>query len=239
VGDCNWRRYLGGTQYNSIFSHFLSLYLSEGANAWIWQQAEPRNILETLASGLGEAQTRHLVMEYRARLALVDFGPWRETMIDRGIDSAWGDTLNRECGNGPDAEDYLATAYAPTTTNGTTIVPDDYTLPGWSGANQIPLDVTGDEVRLRFDPEGANMRLQLAYWADDGTAVYSQPVESGELCLRLDKAPRNDVVIAVVSNTDHVYTGDAIRHAKYDYSIEMLGGVSATADRTTRWFLND
>ena len=72
--------------------------------------------------------------------------------------------------------------------------------------------------------------------ADDGTAVYSQPVESGELCLRLDKPPRNGVVIAVVSNTDYVFTGDSMRQAKYDYSVDMVEGATSTADRTTRWF---
>jgi hypothetical protein len=46
---------------------------------------------------------------------------------------------------------------------------------------------------------------------EDGTAVYSQPVESGELYLRLHRAPRRGVVTAVVSNTDYVYTGDATR----------------------------
>lgn len=98
--DCNWRRYLGGTQYNSILSHFLSLHVSEGANVWLGAQQNPRNILETLATGLGEEQTRHLVMEYRARTALVDFGPWRDSIISQGINYTWGDNLNRECGSG-------------------------------------------------------------------------------------------------------------------------------------------
>ncbi len=237
VGGENWRRYLGGTQYSSVFSHFLHQCLSPGANAWIWQQAEPRNILETLATGLGDEQTRHLVMEYRARLALVDLGPWRDALL-RVINGEWGSTIRREIGTA-DTPEYQAVAYAPTTTNGSTIVPDEYTLPGWSGSNQIPLVVSGSQVRLDFKPEGANMRMQLAYWAEDGTAVYSRPVASGELCLRLDQAPKDGVVIAVVSNTDYVYTGDEIRGTKYDYSVDMVEGVSSTADRTTRWFLND
>jgi hypothetical protein len=83
------------------------------------------------------------------------------------------------------------------------------------------------------------MRMQIAYWAEDGTAVYSQPTESGEVCLRLDKPPKNDVVIAVVSNTDHIYEGEETRHARYDYTVEMVEGATSTADRTTRWFLND
>lgn len=240
VGDCNWRRYLGGTQYNSILSHFLALHVSKGANAWVWQQGNPRNILETLASGLGEEQTRHLVMEYRARQALVDFGPWRDSIINTGINNSWGQTLNRECaGAGGDPPDYLATAYAPTTTSGSTIIPDDYTLPGWSGANQIPLNVSGDQVRLNFKPEGANMKMQIAYWAEDGTAVYSQAVDEGELCLNLTKPPKDGVVIAVVSNTDHVYEGESTRTIRYDYSVDMVQGATGTADRTTRWFLNE
>ncbi len=237
VGGENWRRYLGGTQYNSVFSHFLNLYLSPGSNAWIWQQAQPRNILETLATGLGEEQTRHLIMEYRARQALVDFGPWRDSIMG-AINGEWGSNITREIGTA-DIPNYQAVSYAPTTTEGSTIVPDDYTLPGWSGANQIPLSVSGNQVRLNFSPEGANMRMQLAYWAEDGTAVYSQPVESGELCLRLDQAPKDGVVIAVVSNTDYIYTGDAIRFEKYDYSVDMVEGVSSTADRSVRYFLND
>lgn len=237
VGDCNWRRYLGGTQYNSILSHFLAQHVSEGANAWVWAQANPRNILETLAKGLGEEQTRRLVMEYRARQALVDLGPWRDSIINRGINNTWGQSLNRECGTGVNPPNYVASAYAPTTTQGNTIIPDEYTLPGWSGANQIPLNVSGNEVRLNFNPEDPNMRMQLAYWAEDGTAVYSQPVESGEACLRLDKAPNDGVVIAVVSNTDYVYQGEATRHAKYDYTVDMVEGVTSTASRTTRWFL--
>jgi hypothetical protein len=236
VGGENWRRFLGGTQYSSVFSHFLNLYVSEGANAWVWQQAQPRNILETLSTGLGDEQTRHLVMEYNARKALVDFGQWRDSIIGH-IDREWGSTINREIGTA-DIPEYQAVAYAPTTTNGSTIVPDDYTLPGWSGANQVPLSVSGDQVRVNFNPEAANMRMQLAYWAEDGTAVYSQPVDSGELCLNLDEAPKNGVVIAVVSNTDYIYTGDSIRFEKYDYSIDTVSGVNSTADRTTQWFLN-
>lgn len=212
--------------------------MSKGANAWVWQEGKHRNILETLAAGLGEDQTRHLIMEYRARQALVDFGPWRDSIVNQGINYTWGETLNAECGSNT-AEDYLSSAYAPTTTSGTTITPDDSTLPGWSGANQIPLTVSGNQVKLDFKPSGANMRMQLAYWAEDGTAVYSQPVTDGEVCLRLDKAPKNDVVIAVVSNTDYIYEGDETRHVKYCYTVDMVEGVTATADRETQWFLND
>jgi hypothetical protein len=70
------------------------------------------------------------------------------------------------------------------------ITPSLGTLPGWSGDNQIPLKVDGDRVRVNFAPQGNNMRMQLAYRAEDGTAVYSQPVESGEACLDIKSVKR-------------------------------------------------
>lgn len=69
--------------------------------------------------------------------------------------------------------------------------------------------------------------------------LYSQPVQSGEVCLSLEKAPKNGVVIAVISNTDYVYEGEASRTTRHDYSLEMVAGATGTADRTTQWFLND
>ena len=69
-----------------------------------------------------EEQTRHLVMEYRARTALVDFGPWRDSIINQGINYSWGDNLNRECGSGVNPPDYLSSSYAPTTTEGTQVL---------------------------------------------------------------------------------------------------------------------
>jgi hypothetical protein len=109
------------------------------------------------------------------------------------------------------------------------VTPSLNTLPGWSGANQIPFKVIGNRVRINFEPRSQNMRLQLAYRAEDGTAVYSQPVESGEACLNLNKQPKNGVVVAVVSNTNHLYKGEATRTQKHDYRLFMVEGVSATA----------
>ena len=151
-------------------------------------QRNPRNILETLASGLGEAQIRRLITEYRARQAC-GFRPLRDAIINTGINNTWGQTLNRECGTGTDPANYTSTAYAPTTTSGSTITPDDYTLPGWS-CDDSPLNVSGNEVRLNFKPVGANMRMQLAYWATDGTAVYSQPKRADNSACASTKRPR-------------------------------------------------
>jgi hypothetical protein len=233
-----WRDYLGGTQYNSAFSHFLAVWVSTGANAWIWSNTSYENILETLADGLGVEQTQRLIVEYRARQAMVDFGPWSDA-FRRPIDNNWGRVIGAEDIAGGilmEPEPYVASFYAETTNDNGTLIPNTETLPGWSGANQIPLVVDGSQVRLRFEPIAQNMRMQLVYRAEDGSAVYGQPVESGEACLRLDKAPRDGVVVAVVSNVDHIYEGEETRKRKHDYRIQLVEGVSSTASTTEQYF---
>lgn len=126
-------------------------------------------------------------------------------------------------------EPHQLTFYAATNQEGNTLIPAQNTLPGWSGANQIPLQVTGNKVRVDFEPFGNNMRLQLAYRAQDGSAVYSQPIETGEACLTLEKTPKNGVVVAIVSNTDYTYAGDETRKQKYDYRVHIQEGVCGTA----------
>jgi hypothetical protein len=54
--------------------------------------------------------------------------------------------------------------------------------------------------------------------------------------LRVDKPAKNSVVIAVISNTDYVYTGDAIRKKKYGYTLDLVSGVSGTASTTGKYF---
>ncbi|AJQ97211.1 hypothetical protein [Gynuella sunshinyii] len=227
-----WRDYLGGNQYNSVFSHFLSLYVSTGANAWIWSNGNYNHILETLASGLGEEQTRDLVMEYRARQAMVDFGAWTDA-LKVPINNNWGRTIGAEAISGGILQQptpHKLTFYADSDTVGSVVIPATDTLPGWSGANQIPFVTNGDTVKIKFDPQDENMRLQLAYRAADGSAVYSKPVSSGEVCLTLDKPAKDGTVVAVVSNVDYLYQGESSRSRKYNYQLEMVEGVSGTAD---------
>jgi hypothetical protein len=69
----------------------------------------------------------------------------------------------------------------------------------------------------------------LAYRAQDGSAVYSKPVDNGEACLTLSKAPKNGVVVAVVSNVDYLYNGEETRTAKFDYRLQLVEGVTGTA----------
>lgn len=226
-----WRDYLGGHQYNSVFSHFLALHVSKGANAWIWSNGNYNHVLETLYSGLGEAQIQHLIMEYRARQAMVDFGPWSDA-FKSPINDNWGRTIGAEEIPGgilQEPEPHRLTFYADSTVAGDTVTPALDTLPGWSGANQIPFKVEGNRVRINFAPQAENMRLQLAYRAEDGSTVYSKPVASGEACLNLEKPPKDGVVVAVVSNVDYLYKGEESRTKKYDYRLFTVEGVTGAA----------
>ncbi|WP_018609191.1 hypothetical protein [Uliginosibacterium gangwonense] len=232
-----WREYLGGYQYNSVFSHFLAVHVSKGANAWIWKKGPYNSVMQSLYSALGAEQTQRLIAEYRARQAMVDFGPW-STAFKTPINDNWGRTISSERVDGgiQKATTHRLTFYAATTLSGTTLIPNSTTLPGWTGANQIPLQVTGKKVRVNFQPLGNNMRFQLAYRAQDGSVVYSQPVASGESCLDLTKAPKNGVVVGVASNVDYLYNGDATRKLKSDYRVHLLEGVSGTAPIYNKYY---
>lgn len=91
-------------------------------------------------------------------------------------------------------------------------------------------------VKMTFTPIGENMSLQICYRATDGTPVYGVPVTSGEAALRLDKTPTDNVVFAVICNTDYIYKGDETRKAHFDYRVTPGEGISGTADIYTKWY---
>jgi hypothetical protein len=55
-----------------------------------------------------------------------------------------------------DVAPHRLTFYAETTQQGDSLVPKADTLPGWSGANQVPLQVNGNTVRVNFEPVDHN-----------------------------------------------------------------------------------
>jgi len=233
---CTWRTYLGGHQYSTAFPTFLGNALGDGAVPWIWRNC-PDRVLEGIATGIGETQTRRLITEYRAKQAVVDFGVWTNAVISlldanfkRNITAEWQPSwLNPAT--------WIATPYVSTTNNGNGLLtPETRTTPGWSGSNQIPLTVNGSTVTVNFQPIGANMTCQLAYRATDGTPVYSSPTSSGNVTLNLIKAPKNGVIIAVITNTDYIYNGESTRTAHYDYKLQLVTGISGTADIYTAWY---
>jgi hypothetical protein len=232
---CTWRTFLGGHQYSSSFPTFLGNVLGDGAVPWIWRYASGR-VLEGIASGIGATQMRRLITEYRAKQALVDFGPWKNAVLAL-LNAHFGQSIGAEWQpSWMNPPVWTATPYVKTTNNGGLLTPDATTLPGWSGANQIPLTVSGNTVTVNFEPIGANMTCQLVYRTTTGVPVYSQPVSSGACTLNLTAAPANNVVIAVITNTDYIYSGETTRKAHYDYRLRLVTGVTGTANVNTKWY---
>lgn len=233
---CTWRNLLGGVQYSNVFPTFLGITLGQGSIPWIWRYCESR-VLEGMAAGLGESQIRRLITEYRAKQALVNMGKWTGAIMDL-LNSQFGTPIKAEWSpSWLNPETWIATPYAKTTSNGSGLLTPEYrTTPGWSGANQIPLVVSGDLVKVDFQPLGPNMTCQLCYRTRNGQTVYSVPVYGGECSLNLDLEPANDVVFAVISNTDYIYHGEETRKAHYDYRLKLVEGVVGPADIHKRFY---
>jgi hypothetical protein len=233
---CTWKNLLGGTQYGNLFPTFLGQALGDGSVPWIWKYCTSR-VLEGMAATLGDDQIRRLICEYRAKQAVVDFGKWNNA-VTALLDANMGAAIQEEWSPyNIDCPVWTATPYAVTTNNGNGLLtPAAWTTPGWSGANQIPLTVSGSSVTVNFQPIDANMTCQLCYIATDGTRVYSDIVSSGDCRLDLVKAPANNVVIAVICNTDYIYNGESTRTAHYDYRLQLGTGVTGTADVNQRWY---
>lgn len=233
---CTWRNLLGGNQYGNTFPTFLGQALGVGSVPWIWRHCESR-VLEGMADSLGESQTRRLIMEYRAKQTLIDMGEWTGA-IKKLLNANFKSTIKSEWNpTWLNPEKWVATPYAKTTTDSTGVLTPEYrTTPGWSGANQIPLYVNGDTVVVNFQPIGENMTCQLCYRTKEGETVYGQPVFGGDCVLRLDLKPANNVVFAVICNTNYKYEGEATRKAHYDYRLKLVKGVERAASIYVKWY---
>jgi hypothetical protein len=243
---CTWRNLLGGTQYGEGFPHFMGEIVSQGSVAWVWRYCTNRVLegLATVPAGLGAYQTRRLIKEFRGRSAFCDFGKW-SAAYKKLLNDYWGASIGAEWSpywiNCPT---WTARCYVVTTNNAGTLTPERRTLPAWSGANQIPLTTATatSTVIVNFTPLGTNMSCQLAYRATDNSVIYSKPVSSGACTLTppAGKAIKNNVVVAVICNTDFIYNGESSRTNKFDYRLKITGsgtsGVSGTAAIATRWY---
>ncbi len=233
---CTWRNLLGGVQYSNTFPTFLGITLGRESIPWIWRYC-PSRVLEGMSAQMGDAQMRRLIMEYRAKQALVDMGNWTGA-VRALIDGQFGTIIKAEWEpSWMIPASWNATPYARTTNNGSGLLtPEARTTPGWSGANQVPLKVTGDVVTVNFQPLSPNMSCQLCYRTATGQTVYSNPVFGGDCSLKLVQAPANNVVFAVICNTDYIYRGEATRKAHFDYRLQLVTGVTGAADINTKWY---
>ena len=240
-GICTWRNLLGGTQYGECFPHAMEIILGPKSIAWAWRNCHySGRVLQDLAEapgGLGDAQTRRLIQEYRARQAFCDFGQWSYA-FRRLLNNNWGVAIEEEY---PpywiDCDVWYASCYVVTTQDGSVLTPEARTLPGWSGANQIPLtiDPAATEAAVTFNPIGANMSCQLVYRDTSGNIHYGAPISSGACSIPLANV-RNNVIVAVICNTDYIYYGESTRTAKYNYTLTMGAGVTGKANINTRWY---
>lgn len=244
-GVCNWRNTLGGVQYGNLFPTFLGLWVAEGAVPWIWINIPNNNgqyILESMAAAVGGDQVRSIIMEYRAKLALLDMKKWSNEMR-RLLNQQVGNSIG--CEYTPCAVENVAswkvTPYVVTTESNGVLTPEARTTPGWSGANVIPLTVStgATQVKLSLQNAGASMGLQIAYRATDGTPIYSTPVLGNQsTVLKLAKPPQNNVVFAIVTNTDYDYQGEVTRTTHHDYRLKLDAGIAGKADPYTKWYNN-
>jgi len=233
---CTWKNLLGGNQYGNMFPVIFSQIFGDHSVAWIWRYCENR-VLEGIADTLGDYQTRRLIMEYRAKQAMLDIGKWSGASR-KLVDANFGLQVRAEWQpswlNPPV---WIATPYAITSDDGTGLLKPEYrTSPGWSGANQIPLIVNADTVVVKFLPVGENMSCQLCYRATDGSVVYGEPVLGGECKLILDKEPANNAVIAVICNTDYIYEGEQTRKAHFDYRLKIVDGIKERGHWNVKWY---
>ena len=240
-GICTWRGLLGGVQYSEAFPHAIEVMLGAKSVAWVWRNAQySGRVLQDMAEapgGLGEVQMRRLIEEYRGRQAFADFKQWSHAYRQL-LHGSWNAYIGPEYKpHWIECDPWYATCYAATTNNAGMLAPEARTLPGWSGANQIPLtvDPSATSASVSFNPIGENMSCQLVYRDTDGVIHYSDPVNSGTCTISLGDV-LNDVIVAVVCNTDYIYEGEETRKAKFDYRLTMASGITGTADLYTKWW---
>ncbi len=235
---CTWRNLLGGNQYGETFPHALEVILGEKSVAWVWRNAtKSGRVLQDLAEvegGLGPAQTVRLIQEYRARQAFGDFGIWSNA-YKKLLNDNWLIDIGPEWEpSWMEPPPWKATPYAATTQEGTKLTPDPITLPGWSGANQIPLEITDEAscATVDFQPEDENMSCQMVYRDNSGELHYGTPVTSGACSIPVSDV-KNGVVVAVITNTLYTYDGGT---TKYWYTLDIGEGVSGAADINSKWY---
>lgn len=244
---CTWRNLLGGTQYGECFMYCMDAILGYQSVAWAYANCTlSGRLLQDIAEhpqGLGAAQTRRLIQEFRGRAAMCDFRR-KSYAYQQLLNNNWNLTIQGEgWPTGPltgltnwiNVPAWNATCYVVTTNVGGTLTPEGRTLPGWSGANQIPLTVSGSMASVTFNPLGANMSCQLVYRDTSGNVRYSYPVTNGVCSIPLQNV-LNGVVIAVVCNTDYAYQGESSRTNKFKYTLTLGSGVTGTANIYTKWY---
>lgn len=105
-------------------------------------------------------------------------------------------------------------------------------------------DLGGWQGSINYNGEDWPMVL-LSYFqvyrVTDSSVIYSKPVSSGTCSLTppSGKPIKNNVVVAVICNTDFRYNGESSRTNKFDCRLKITGtrtaGVTGTASIASKW----
>ena len=244
-GSPNWmdtisadsRKILGGIQYSEVFPSFLEISLGDGSIKWIWEHCQGY-LLSSLASKIGEEQVQRLILEYRSRLCLADFGIYSDGLL-RLENSYWNTSVTSE--GSTQCQAWNMTPYTETEPGEDGwLIPEKRTLPGWTGANIIPIKVSGDKAVVHFDPMNEpDMVCQLCWRTEDGTPVYAEAFTEGACAVSLEgRKPANGVLFAVVCNRSYKYNS-SLRTKHFNYRIKLGTGTEGTASVKSKWFNYD
>lgn len=265
----NFRQTIGGIQYSEMFPTFLGEIIGKGSVPWVWNNCTG-NVLTGIAEEIGKDQMERMIQEYRARIALCDMGRYSQAVfnltrnamgaiygsdVDGKYVAPWKATPYASASPVTDqAEVRVLNTRVPVPPSQVTeeegigewddaqwLKPDELTLPGWTGANIIPLKVEGDKLLVAFQPYGErstvnNMSCQLCYRTAEGKTVYGNPFKNGSFLLDLSKdRPANDVVFAVVTNLHYTFEKSDVRKYKYDYRLKISENAHV-ANIHERWY---
>ena len=240
------RRILGGVQYSEVFPSFMEISVGDGAIKWIWEHCDGY-LLESLArsSPMGHDQVKRMILEFRSRVALCDLGIYSNA-VKKLYNQYFGTTVESEGSH--KCAPWKMTPYVETylDEDGVRLFPEATTLPGWTGANIIPVKVKGDRVTVGFEPyhipnkpDPEDMVCQLCWRTTDGRPVYAEPFEHGECTVSLEgQQPANGVIFAVVCNRTYRFSS-ALLKTTYPYYLTLGEGTDGTASTQVRWFNYD
>ncbi len=226
-GPADFPTDITGFRYNDLFPLFVAQRVGQHFFADVWQQANGKEqVLQVMARLLDQPRVSCMVGEYSARLALGDFGEFSSSMQRIARDPTMYTAL--------------------TTADGWLTPTNPLSLPRYTGRNMIPISVSAGatEVSVNFSPDAAGsagtaeqMQIELVYRATDGSAVFGAPVTAGNATVALAKAPKNGVVIAVITNitfsgykTAQSYGWDP--NETFGYKLQITGGAPAPTTKT-------
>ncbi len=226
-GPADFPTDITGFRYNDLFPLFIAQRVGQHFFADVWEQANGKEqVLQVMTRLLDQTRVSCMVGEYSARLALGDFGEFSTSM--------------QRIANDP-------TMYTALTTQNGMLTPTNTAfLPRYTGRNMIPITVASGAttVSVNFAPDGTGsngtaeqMQIELVYRATDGTAVFGAPVTTGNATVSLSKPPKNNVVIAVVTNV--TFSGYKAAQSygwdpneTFGYKLQITGGTPAPTTKT-------